>query len=65
MVAKHTKSTAQVHSADVMLVNKWFKKWQNCLEIKVLARVADEHYKTVCLQKSFSILTSDSNANIY
>jgi len=64
MIAKHTKSTAQVYSADVMLVNKWFKKWQNCLEIKVLARVADEHYKTICLRKSFNILTSNSIANV-
>ena len=59
MVAIHTKSTGQIHSADVVLVNKWFRKWRSCLQVKGLARVADKHYETVCLRKSFNTLTSN------
>ena len=58
MVVKHTKNATQMYSAEGVLVTEWFMKWRSSLQAKNLVRMADKHYNTVCLQKSFNTVTS-------
>ena len=51
-------TSALAHSADVLVMKKWFKKWKTRLHSQVLTKTADKHYTSLLLKKTYCFITS-------